>query len=158
MAFFNFFLKKWEHSRAKIYNTLQPIRPSIHPLRRLIIDWQSEVEMASASLQPIRDTPVKALANRSLSRQPKLSLPWRGRLHTPCSFTWVPSKLKQWDNLWKSRGGSQVNLCPRAVPRVINLPLGVDWRPEGFSESKPKATSSARPKAKIPRGCLTALY
>ena len=31
-----------------------------------------------------------------------------------------------WDNLWKSRGGSQVNLCPRAVPRVINLPLGVD--------------------------------
>ena len=31
-----------------------------------------------------------------------------------------------WDNLWKSRGGSQVNLCPRAVPRVLNLPLGVD--------------------------------
>ena len=95
MAFFNFFLKKWEHSRAKIYNTLQPIRPSIHPLRRLIIDWQSEVEMAIVSLQPIGDTPVKALANRSLSRQPKLSLPWRGRLHTPCSFTWVPSKHKQ---------------------------------------------------------------
>ena len=34
--------------------------------------------------------------------------------------------LTNWDNLWKSRGGSQVNLCPRVVPRVINLPLGVD--------------------------------
>ena len=33
---------------------------------------------------------------------------------------------QSWDNLWKSRGGSRVNLCPRAVPRVINLPLGVD--------------------------------
>ena len=26
-----------------------------------------------------------------------------------------------WDNLSKSRGGSQVNLCPRAVPRFLNL-------------------------------------
>ena len=35
---FIFSSKNWEHSRAKIYNTLKPIRPSIHPLRRLIID------------------------------------------------------------------------------------------------------------------------
>ena len=52
----------------------------------------------------------------------------------------------------KALGGSQVNLCPRAVPWVLNLPLGVDWRPLGFSSSKPSATSSARPSAKNPRG------
>ena len=26
-----------------------------------------------------------------------------------------------WNNLWKNRGGSQVNLCPRVVQRVLNL-------------------------------------
>ena len=26
-----------------------------------------------------------------------------------------------WDNLWTSFRGSQVNLCPRAVPRELNL-------------------------------------
>ena len=86
--------KKLEHSRAKICNTFQQMHPSIPPLRRHIIDWQSEVGMASASLQPIGDTPVKALANRSLSLQFRLS--WSccchgvargGRLHTSCSFT-----------------------------------------------------------------------
>ena len=39
-----------------------------------------------------------------------------------------------------------MNLCPRAVPRELDL------CPRGrFSESKPKATSEARPKAKNPR-------
>ena len=65
--------------------------------------------------------------------------------------------LLEWDNLWKSQGGSQVNLCPRAgfwprvwprmwprvclrkIPRACNLPRGVDWvlkgPPEGTDSS-----------------------
>ena len=35
----------------------------------------------------VGDPPEMALANRSLSGQPKLQLLWRGHLHTPCSFT-----------------------------------------------------------------------
>ena len=45
-------------------------------------------------------------------------------------------------NLWLLAG------LPRAVPRELNLALRVDkWPPEGFSESKSKATSEAKPKA-----------
>ena len=37
-----------------------------------------------------------------------------------------PSNIRNWDNLSKSRGGCQVNLCPRAVctPRPERLPEG----------------------------------
>ena len=50
---------------------------------------------------------------------------WGQLGHSPMLIV-TPLSSILWFNMWKSQGGSQVNLCPRAVPRVLNLTLGVD--------------------------------
>ena len=48
----------------------------------------------------------------------------------------ITEKVGPWNNLWRSRGGSKVNLCPRAVLSVLNLcprgrlkaTRGIYWR------------------------------
>ena len=51
-----------------------------------------------------------------------------------------------WDNLWTSRGGNQVNLCPRLVPRVLNLCPKGGLQPKGFSEGKQEAVDRGLPE------------